>query len=257
MNKRNKLQINNAETSMASLHTDSIVLNPRLTAGYEQPKTSGLFHSDPDYPPPIVEEQPPKKHRMLRRAPLARVVSLVRANALYIALVSIILYLSTRPSEYTLLIDEIYNLKEQNLMLQNRLSLKNRARVACGTRVSVLSPLYSYGFLRGSVSDPDCILEPTGECLGLGGQQGAFELRLVRRLRITRIGVYHPATGNYKSAMYHFAVAIGEDQYTFAYKGSGYEEFEVDSVGDTVRWDIADNYGERAYTCVYQVYVYG
>lgn len=256
MNKRNRLQINNAEASMTSLHTDSIILNPKLTAGHEQPKINNFFHDGIDYSPAKAAEPAAKRHGMSLKASLRGVLLFARANALCIVLVLTIFYLLNRPSEYTLLIDEIYSLKEQNLTLRNRLGLKNHARLACGARAAALSPLYSYGFLRGSVSDPDSILEAAKDCLSLQGQQGAFEVRMGQELKIVRIGVYHPAGGSPRSAMRRFVVTIGQDHYAFVYRGSGYEEFSVDSTGDSVRWDIVDNQGDKRYTSVYQVYVY-
>lgn len=255
MNKRNRLQVNTPDNSFNFTQTDSIILNPKLSTDHA-PQNPETFYEDTEYTPAPAETA----GRYKTRSPFAKALCVflrIKAYLLHAVLLSIIFYLLCRPSEYSLLLDDIYSLREENLAIKCKLGPKNICLVTEGAHVEATAPLYRFGFFRSASCSPNSIMEPMAECLSFEGQQGSFVVKLGHAARLSRIGVYHPPSGSRTSAIKDFAVTIGGREYRFIYKGHGYEEFAVDGHSEAVAFRIIDNYGEKRYTSIYRIYVFG
>ncbi|KAI4292438.1 hypothetical protein PAPHI01_1712 [Pancytospora philotis] len=263
MNRRNKLQINNADAQLNSLHSDSIILNPRLTEEFLKTRPETVFGAADDTVfddgPDDIPDSPVNTKLTMQLPGLFRLcvkaASVVKSYLLYCALVGTIVYLLHRPSEYDFLLDEIHSLKEQNRRLQSSLEPVNMASVSQGATVTVLSPLYTYGFAGSSRTDPSAILDSTKECLALQGTAGSFRIGLKHTASIKRVGIHHPPTANQSAAVRSFRITLGDAVHSFTFRGSGYQEFVAPGTADSVKFDVLDNHGEPKYTSVYQVYV--
>lgn len=261
MNRRNKLQINSAENTLNTMQTDSIVLNPRLTDDCGFPPPATIFDMaadttvDPTHPGPRQTVREPARMGTPRGIALC-IFRFLRRNLAVVLVVCALFCLLNRPSDYAFLLDEIYALREENRTLKQRLGPINIAGLQHGAHVLVASPLYCFGFALRSTSDPDAVLNAAADCLALRGQTGRFRIVLGRPARVVSFGIYHPQSGNARAAPKTLRVTIGDKAREFTFKGSGYQEFALESIGEFADFEILSNYGEQKYTSIYRIYIF-
>jgi sperm-associated antigen 4 protein len=145
------------------------------------------------------------------------------------------------------------------------------ARIEKGAKVLVgdVGRIFKYGF-KGfeRYRDPNIVLcenMEEGECLSFKGSSFSFTISLGRPAEVRKIGIFHPITRDVSSAIKEFEV-IGRNGGepcslgVFRYDADvcGFQLFELQSTQtESVELAVNSNSGNRRYTCIYKVYVFG
>lgn len=239
MDKRNRLKINTPETSFNLTTDNSIIVQPRITPDY--------FDRDIEY---SAEQKKVFK-------PSSKIYEILRNNLILIGLSILVLYLAFKPSDYSELLEEIYILRQENKSIKSKKVFENICLISNGVTVTPLSPVYKYGFLKRSFSDPLAMLDSSSECFSMEGNKGKFQITFKDKKHIQKIGIYHPSNANNKSCVKEFSVLVNGVNYHFNFNGIGFQEFFISDSDDKITVEILSNYGEPKYTSIYRFYVFG
>ncbi|ADM12647.1 spindle pole body associated protein [Encephalitozoon intestinalis ATCC 50506] len=177
----------------------------------------------------------------------------------------------------TNLMEEINILREENSRISSQIEMMkhikevNYAKIEEGARIRIesMSQLFSYGFLGfRKHKEPSTIFDENvgiGECLAFKGAGCKFSIDLEKEAAISKIGLYHPVTKDTSSAIREFEVfsnspegnlLLGRFEYdtsTCGFQTFEWEETPISSVEIVVR----SNGGNKKYTCIYKVYLFG
>jgi hypothetical protein len=163
--------------------------------------------------------------------------------------------------------DQVPKQKVEEVPLNNiSKKMYNVARIELGTNVIVEKGLYKYGLygLRFN-NDPNTILNDNlspGDCLAIQNDSGLIKINFKAKMVFSRIGIYHPETGNQESAVKEFEV-LGEDdtvlgKFTYDVNKSKYQSFDFTPTNtNSIQIKILSNNGCKKYTTLYKVFVYG
>lgn len=287
MNKRNRLKIKSQDNTLTFIKSDSsIIITP--TNKEKQTKTENIgdttsrhtyldeIHScfdSLDFEPQMENVKPAYKKEENNDAidfepqsnninnqnnwNLKHVISTwcIKPYWIYILFASVIIYLISRPSEYSYLLDEIEKLRKIKTEVSPS-KLENIADLFMGTSISSHSALYKFGFFKQKSTDPNSVLESGNEFLCLKNENPQFfNIKFSKSYRIRKIAVYHPPNANPKSSMRRFKVKSSGDEVILEFS-VGYQEYAVEMEGDSILFEILENNGECLYTSVYRVSVF-
>ncbi len=259
MNKRNKLQVHGPESSFSTFKSDSLVLNPKI---------SSLNHY-------FTQEE----KRIIKKSAVRMVVNILYGKfkafyrfirgkyglivAIFFLFIYMIWHLIDGPKiteeDIHFLIKENRALIEENKLLKAKRSIsiiKNICQIEFGTEIVILSKPYKFGFLKLKQADPNSALYGNSECFAISGGCGAFVIKLKNKHELIKFGIYHPPTGNRKSAIKEFKLIFDDKSIIFNFGGKGYEEFDIRNTSDSLKVEIISNHGEQKYTCVYQIFLF-
>lgn len=235
MDKRNRLKINTPETSFTFGADESIVVPPKIMIG--------------------TTSENVKDFNLLNQRSSETINFLKKYFPTILAILAVS-YVIFRPSEYSELLDEIYNLRKENNQIKMKQELENIALITNKVRVEPRSKIYRYGFFKLNFTDPNSILESNGDCFALDGSDGCFEIIFPENKDVRKIAIYHSSNANIKSSIREFKLKLNEKVYDLKYDGVGYQEFTVNGNVDKIIFNIINNHGEKLYTSVYRVYVF-
>ena len=184
-------------------------------------------------------------------------ISFYLRSFLVVGFLSSFFYFIFKPSEYSSLIDEIVKLREEKERVEIKPTIKNLADFAEGATLLSCSPLWKYGFFKQLTTCPESIFDPGKDCLSLQGNRGHLKIGLKGTARIVRFGLYHPSFANPASGIKQARLTIGEKIVNIEFMACGYEEYEINALGDSIEIEVISNHGEVRYTSIYRVYLYG
>ncbi|AFN84129.1 spindle pole body associated protein [Encephalitozoon romaleae SJ-2008] len=208
----------------------------------------------------------------------------VKVYPVYVAigiLYVILFYIAiTRPMNSMIimnLMEEISILREENSRMSKQIESMgytkevNYAKVEEGARIRIenVSQLFPYGLLGfRKYKDPATIFDENvsvGECLSFKGCNCKFFIDFDKEITIDRVGFYHPRTKDTSSAIHEFEVfcygsngrlSLGEFKYDV--DACGFQTFELEKVKtNSIEFAIRSNGGNKKFTCIYKVYLFG
>ncbi|WUR02184.1 SUN domain-containing protein [Vairimorpha necatrix] len=131
------------------------------------------------------------------------------------------------------------------------------------------SDLYKHGFLgfRKSASPYIIFSENTspGECLAFLPKERTFTIKFSKNVKLDNFNIFHPETGNKKSALKNFQLLgfyennffeIGKFEYDITKENCQTFKFP-EIITDRLVIKILDNHGHKSYTTIYKVYALG
>lgn len=237
MDKRNRLKINTPETTFNFATEDSMMVPQKI--------------SEIEFP-----EEDQAQPEIFKMYKLEKICEFLKTHFIEAILVLIILFLISKPSGYADLLEEISNLRRDNLLLKQKRVFRNICKVSDGVEVSVPSPLYRYGFLRRMATNPSAILDSSSDCLSIEGSRGEIVIDLKFKRNINKIGIYHPKHGSPRSAINEFVVETDQKRFNFKYDGTGFQDFEMNDISEKIRLVIKNNHGETKYTSLYRFFIF-
>lgn len=254
MNKRNKLKVFSPESSFTTFPSDSIILNPKITEtnNFEKEEKKLFGKISPVYVAKVLKFI--KSFFIFLKGNSTSVILFIGFG-----FIIFIIYQNSKldSEDLQMLLRENLILTEENKKLkQNKILITNICLVEHITEIKTVSKLYKYGFLRRLESDPNSVMGDNNECLSFKGNSGVFEIKLKQKEELKKMAIYHPISGNSKSAMNKFEVICGNIKFCYEYNGNGYQEFELNGFCDCIRINVITNHGEKKYTSIYRVYLF-
>ena len=162
---------------------------------------------------------------------------------------------------------EVHLLKLENLGLQEKIDFINigPSNIAsldqgCTVNYRQSSIPYTYGFLRRKYTDPHVILSGDSECYSFEGNKGKVVLQFKEKRKIVGVGIFHRKTENLASSPKDVTVYVDDKEVTdFSFNPD--EIFHKvtfkKEAGKTIRFKVKNNHGEKGFTCIYRIFVYG
>lgn len=228
-----------------------------------------------DIQPIKTAKAPEKENAASRHDIIATVCDAVTIHLSKIIIALLLIFIICKPTtpDYTVILDEIAEMrsKMQNsvegapttkeapaMSAPTSVEPTNRALVEEGASIQLLSAPMTYGLFGRTTADPNAALDAGSTRMSLRGSSGSFKIQLGQETRVTSVGLYHPPTGNAKSAVRTFEIQTGGLACSCEYRGWGYQEFVLpeEAIVKDLTIIVHSNYGER-YTTVYRVYVKG
>lgn len=130
------------------------------------------------------------------------------------------------------------------------------------------SKCYKYGlFNRKYSNDPSVILGPSllkGHCFAFPSNSGSVSFEFDLPIFVSQIGILHPFTENRKSAIKKFTIiGINEDieevgSFLYCLDGDFLQRYDINKGPyKRIKINIENNHGNKKYTCIYKIYIYG
>jgi hypothetical protein len=177
--------------------------------------------------------------------------------AICIIFVALITFNFRKSSEYQNLINEVSKLK---ITPFDQIIEVKKENIACLSQKSIVteySELYSFGFLRNSVTDPNSMLDPNSIPCALKSDSGFFVVQFKPSSKISKIAFYHPPIGKPGSALKDFSILINQKTFDFQFDGKDYQEFTFDEqIVSELKIIYDSNHGEKKYTCIYRIFIF-
>lgn len=120
---------------------------------------------------------------------------------------------------------------------------------------------YSYGVFNTNYIDPHTVILDDLECYSFKGSKGQIVFSFVEKKKICGIGIFHKKTKNLASSPEDIVFLIDNKkvvELSFNPKVCIFQKIDFEeTTGNTLKFLIKNNHGNKNFTCIYRLFVYG
>lgn len=149
--------------------------------------------------------------------------------------------------------DDYEKIKEELVCLKNKSENMCLLEKQCKVLYENTSLSYKYGFFSVRSTDPHSVLLDNSKCFAFDGTNGKITLSFPKKIKVNKIGIFHPKTKNNSSAIKDFTV----NEIPFTFSNDTLSFFDCDLVSDKFIFNICNNHGKKEYTVIYRIFLIG